>query len=45
MFLAGIPVRDALVLGLARLVDDPELASRLEAVLLKEHTWRRSEGL
>lgn len=30
MFLAGIPVRDDLVLELARLVDDPELAIRLE---------------
>ena len=31
MMLAGIPVRDELVLELARLVDDdPELATRLE---------------
>jgi hypothetical protein len=30
MFLAGIPIRDDLVLELARLVDDPQLADRLE---------------
>ena len=30
MFLAGIPIRDDLILELARLVDDPELAERLE---------------
>jgi hypothetical protein len=30
MFLAGIPIRDELVLELARLVDDPSLAERLE---------------
>ena len=30
MFLAGIPIRDELVLELARLVDDPNLADRLE---------------
>ena len=30
MFLAGIPIRDDLVLELARLVDDPTLAERLE---------------
>jgi hypothetical protein len=30
MFLAGIPIRDELVLELARLVDDPDLAERLE---------------
>ena len=30
MFLAGIPVRDGLILELARLVDDDELATRLE---------------
>ena len=30
MFVAGIPIRDELILKLARLVDDPELASRLE---------------
>ncbi len=80
MFLAGIPVRDELILELARLVDDPELADRLETahgreakvlaldipeletiiraledpppgargapgVLLREHEWRRREGL
>jgi hypothetical protein len=28
--LAGIPVRDEAVLALARLVDDPSLASKLE---------------
>ena len=30
MFVAGIPVRDELILKLARLVDDSELASRVE---------------
>jgi hypothetical protein len=30
VFVAGIPVRDALILELARLVDDPSLADRLE---------------
>jgi hypothetical protein len=30
MHLAGVPVRDELVLELARLVDDDELGSRLE---------------
>jgi hypothetical protein len=30
MYLAGLPVRDELVLELARLVDDPDLARRLE---------------
>jgi hypothetical protein len=30
MFLAGLPVRDDLILELARLVDDPQLADRLE---------------
>jgi len=30
MFLVGLPVRDDLVLELARLVDDPKLADRLE---------------
>jgi hypothetical protein len=30
MFLAGIPIPDDLVLELARLVDDPALAERLE---------------
>jgi hypothetical protein len=30
MFLAGVPVRDELVLELARLGDDPSLASKLE---------------
>ena len=30
MFLAGIPIRDELVLEVAKLVTDPELASKLE---------------
>ena len=30
MFLAGIPIRDDLILEPARLVDDPELAAKLE---------------
>jgi hypothetical protein len=30
MFLAGIPIRDELVLEVARLVADPELAAKLE---------------
>ncbi len=30
MYLAGLPVRDELVLELARLVDDADLAHRLE---------------
>jgi hypothetical protein len=30
VYLAGLPVRDELVLALALLVDDPNLASRLE---------------
>ena len=30
MYLAGVPVRDELILELARLVDDPDLAGRLE---------------
>jgi hypothetical protein len=30
VFVAGIPVRDELILELARLVDDAELADRLE---------------
>lgn len=30
MFVCGIPVRDELVLELAHVVDDPELAERLE---------------
>ena len=30
MFLAGVPVRDKLVLELARMVDDEHLARRLE---------------
>jgi hypothetical protein len=30
VFLAGLPVRDELILELARLVDDPDLADRLE---------------
>ena len=30
MFVAGIPVQDELILELARLVDDSELAERLE---------------
>jgi hypothetical protein len=31
MFLAGLPVRDDLILELARLVDDEALADRLES--------------
>jgi hypothetical protein len=31
MFLAGLPVRDDLILELARLVDDEALAERLES--------------
>jgi hypothetical protein len=30
MHLAGVPIQDDLVLELARLVDDPDLAERLE---------------
>ena len=30
MFVSGIPIRDELILELARLIDDPELATRLE---------------
>ena len=30
VFACGVPLRDDLVLELARLVDDPELADRLE---------------
>jgi hypothetical protein len=80
MHLAGIPIRDDSVLELARLVDDPDLADRLETaygsmtkvlaltileretiiqalddppagleelrgVLLREHVWRKREGL
>ena len=30
MFLAGIPIRDELVLEVAKLVRDPELAAKLE---------------
>ena len=30
MFVAGIPIRDELILELGRLVDDDELATRLE---------------
>ena len=30
VFVAGIPIRDEAVLELARLVDDPELATKLE---------------
>ena len=30
MFLAGIPIRDELVLEVAKLVGDPELAAKLE---------------
>jgi hypothetical protein len=36
MYLAGIPVRDQAVLDLARLVDDPLLADRLEAAHRRE---------
>ena len=35
IMLAGIPVRDELLLELARLVDEPQLAERLET------TWSR----
>ncbi len=80
VFVAGIPIRDELILELARLVDDEHLADRLETacgrevkvlaldiperetiiraledppagleelrgVLLREHEWRRREGL
>jgi len=36
MHLAGIPVRDELILELARMVDDPELADRLESAYGRE---------
>jgi hypothetical protein len=36
MFLAGIPVRDDLVLELARLVDDTALADKLETAYGRE---------
>jgi hypothetical protein len=56
MHLAGIPVRDQAILDLARLVDNPLLADKLESahgpdlaelrgVLLRELEWRRAEGL
>jgi hypothetical protein len=36
MVVAGIPIRDELVLELAGLVDDPELADRLESAYNRE---------
>jgi hypothetical protein len=36
MQLAGIPIRDDLILELARLVDDPELANKLEDAYRRE---------
>jgi hypothetical protein len=36
LYLAGIPVRDDAVLGLARLVDDPDLADKLEDAYRRE---------
>jgi hypothetical protein len=36
MHLAGVPVRDELVLELARLVDDEELANKLERAYGRE---------
>jgi hypothetical protein len=36
MWLAGIPVRDDLILELARIVDDSELAARLERAYRNE---------
>ena len=36
IYLAGIPVQDEAVLALARLVDDPELAERLESAYGRE---------
>ena len=36
MFVAGIPARDEAVLELARLVDDPALADRLETAYGRE---------
>ena len=36
MQLAGVPVRDQAVLELARLVDDPDLADRLETAYGRE---------
>ena len=36
MFLAGVPVRDEAVLELARLVDDPHLADKLETAFGRE---------
>ncbi len=36
VYLAGIPVRDDLILELARLVDDPELEDRLETAYGRE---------
>jgi hypothetical protein len=38
IFLAGIPVRDQAVLDLARLVDDPDLAAKLEDAYRREVT-------
>ncbi len=36
IYLAGIPVLDEAVLELARLVDDPDLADKLEAAYRRE---------
>ncbi len=36
VFLAGIPIRDDLILELARLVDDEQLADRLETAYGRE---------
>lgn len=36
MFLAGIPIRDELILELARMVDDDELADRFEDCYRRE---------
>ena len=33
MFVTGLPLRDEAILEVARLVDDPDLASKLEAKL------------
>jgi hypothetical protein len=36
MFMAGIPIRDELVLQVARLVVDPELAAKLERAVERD---------
>lgn len=36
VFVAGIPVRDEAVLELARLIDDPDLAGKLETAYGRE---------